>query len=248
LDIVNKINNELNFEQIINKNNYFIASFSYEINNVTLFDRYAENAEGVAIGFDTKHDWQNINENFWIKNYDFMKLLPVIYDKTIQQKIIEYGFYIYKIVKEWLFNAKNAYNSQNNLITNEKKEAGLESLFLRYLEETISFFKHSAFLDEREVRLLYTYDYDFIKKYELHIDKKKFNNKNYYTSTDTHDMSFENYHEFSQEKYKIKLPIKNIVLGSRVKNKEQIVNQIKEQCQKFGFQNVDIQISDIPLR
>ena len=66
---IKQINTQINQNnQKINKNSYFMASFSYEVNKVTLFSIYANNAEGIAIGFDTKHDWQNIKKNFWIKN------------------------------------------------------------------------------------------------------------------------------------------------------------------------------------
>lgn len=249
LEIANNIcNNRLNLEQNINKNSYFIASFSYEINKITLFNSYANNSEGVAIGFDTQHDWQNINHNFWIKNYDFMKLMPIIYDVNIQQKIIEYAFYIYEIIKDWLVNSKQSYNVYGNPIANENKEKGLEDMFIAYLEKTIAFFKHPAFSDEREVRWLYTYDSEFIKKYKLHIEKKQNATKNYYASADAHNMSFDNYYEFNHEIHNIKLPIKSIVLGTRIKNKQEVINKIKNECEKFGFKDVEIKVSDLPYQ
>ena len=249
LEIVNNIcNNKIDVNHKIDKNSYFMASFSYEVNKVTLFRSYANNADGVAIGFDTKHDWQNINDNFWIKNYDFMKLMPIIYDVNIQTKIIEYAFYVYEVIKDWLVNSKQSYNVYGNPITNENKEEGLKGMFIAYIEKTIAFFKHPSFSDEREVRWLYTYDYEFIEKYQLHIDKKQIGTKNYYTSTDAHNMSFDNYHGFNNKKHKIKLPIKSIILGSRVEDKEKIIIQIKEKCEKFGFQDIEIKISDLPYQ
>lgn len=249
LEIVNKFcNNKIDINQKINKNSYFMASFSYEVNKVTLFSIYANNAEGIAIGFDTKHDWQNIKKNFWIKNYDFMKLIPIIYDEDIQQKIVEYSFYIHEVIKKWIVNSKQSVNVNGNPITNENKIKGLESMFIAYIEKTIAFFKHSAFSDEREVRWLYTYDNEFIEKYKLHIEKKQEGRKNYYTSTDAHDMGFDNYYEFNNKKHKIKLPIKSIILGSRVADKENVINQIKDKCKKFGFQDIEVKISDLPYQ
>ena len=61
-------------------------------------------------------------------------------------------------------------------------------------------------------------------------------------------MSFDNYHGFNNKKHKIKLPIKSIILGSRVEDKEKIIIQIKEKCEKFGFQDIEIKISDLPYQ
>ena len=249
LQLANEFNNDnLDIEHIINKNNYFITSFSYEINKVTLFDRYADNAKGVAIEFDTNF-YGNARESFWYKNSNFTKLMPVIYDEETQRKILQYAFYIYEVSKQWLRDSKDFYTPTKKLISKKKREKKIKQYFLTTLEEIISFFKHPSFEDERETRWLYRYEKKFVKKHKFNsIKMKNFNAKNYYTSTDVHNMSFEKAYNFQNIKDDIKLPIKSIILGSRVENQEKVISKIKEQCNKFGFQDVEIKVSDIPLR
>ena len=61
-------------------------------------------------------------------------------------------------------------------------------------------------------------------------------------------MGFDNYYEFNNKKHKIKLPIKSIISGSRVADKENVINQIKDKCKKFGFQDIEVKISDLPYQ
>lgn len=249
LQLVNEFNkDQLELERVVNKNNYFITSFSYEINKVTLFDRYANKAEGVAIEFDT-NSYDNARKSFWYKNLEFVKLMPVIYDEETQKKILQYAFYIYEISKQWLCESKDFYTSANKLISKKKRGKLIKKYFLTTLEEIISFFKHPSFEDERETRWLFRYDKKFIKKHKLHtIEMKNFNEKNYFTSSDVHNMSYEKAYGFQKLENKIKLPIKSIILGSRVQNKEQVVTEIKKQCLKFCFEDVEIKISDLPYK
>lgn len=240
--------NNLDLEHIINKNNYFITSFSYEINKVTLFDRYADNAKGVAIEFDTNF-YNNARESFWYKNAEFTKLMPVIYDEETQRKILQYAFYLYDISKEWLCESKDFYTPTGKLISKKKREKHIRKYFLTTFGEIISFFKHPSFEDERETRWLYRFDNKFIRKHKFNnIKMRKFNNKNYYTSTDIHNMSVEKAYNFQDIKHDIKLPIKSIIIGSRVENQKNIIKKIKEQCNKSGLQDVEIKVSNIPLR
>lgn len=238
----------LNLEHIINKNNYFIASFSYEINKKTLFSEYADQGRGVAIEFDTNF-YDNPSKNFWYKNSNFTKLMPVIYDEETQKKILKYAFNIYEISKQWLEDSKDFYNFNNKLISKKKRKKKIEQYFITTLEEIISFFKHPSFEDERETRWLFRYEEKFIKKHKFNnIEKKTSKEKNYFTSTDVHNMSVEKAYNLQNLEQNIKLPIKRIILGSKVQNKEQVINKIKEQCNKFGFQNIEIKISDLPYQ
>jgi len=246
LKIAEKFNNDkLNIKSKVKKNNYFIASFSYEINNITLFDRYADNAKGVAIEFYTEF---NIKNNFWYKNIEFTNLMPIIYNEEIQKKIMQHMFYILENVKKWIYQSDEYINRKNKLISKKKRINFLEKDFIRITEEVISFFKHPSFKDERETRWFFKYDTKHIKKYKFSIKSKTFNSKNYYTSTDVHNMSLSEIYKFDNNKEKIKLPIKNIILGSRVKNKKQVIKEIKELCIKFGFEDVGVKVSDIPYK
>lgn len=249
LQLANEFNkDQLDLERVVNKNNYFITSFSYEINKVTLFDRYANKAEGVAIEFDTNF-YDNSRESFWYKNSNFTKLMPVIYDEETQKKILQYAFHIYETSKQWLHDSKDFYTPTHKLISKKKRLKKIKQYFLTILEEIISFFKHPSFEDERETRWLFRYDKKFIQEHKFHFYiMKNFNEKNYFTSSDAHNMSFEKAYSFEKIEHNIKLPIKSIILGSRVQNKEHIINEIKEQCYKFGFKAIEVKISELPYQ
>ncbi|QOY55704.1 DUF2971 domain-containing protein [Candidatus Sulfurimonas marisnigri] len=247
LKITDEFNRDrLKIEDNLKTNNYFISSFSYEINNVTLFDRYADKAQGVAIEFDTKFDCIP-RENFWYRNAEFMKLMPVIYEEDIQRKIIQYAFSIYENTKEWLAESKEHYNFDGKVVSKKERKKMLEKFFITTIEEIISFFKHPSFKDEREIRWLYRFDSDFIKEHKFNLKMKKLNDKSYYTSTDAHDMSYQNYYNLD-EKSKINLPIKSIILGSKVENQKKVISELNERCKMFGFQNIEIRVSEIPYR
>jgi len=250
LEIVNKFNtNKLNLEKIVNKNNYFISSFSYEIGKKTLFDEYAEKAEGVAIEFNMQHQYIPRDKSFWYKNSEFMKLLPIIYDKEIQEKIIQYAFYIYDTVKLWIEESPDIYNPFSNKLHSKKKRIKhLTSSFSKIIEEIISFFKDDSFSDEREIRWLYRYDSKFIKKNKFKNKIRNKVNKYYFTTKDAHYMSYDTVYNIDKVVPNIKLPIKSIILGSRVKNKEQIINDIKKKCNLFDFNDVEIKVSNIPYQ
>jgi hypothetical protein len=248
LQLANKFNkDQLDLEHVINKNNYFITSFSYEINKKTLFADYADKGKGVAIGFDVNLNYIPRKENFWYKNAEFMYLMPIIYDLKTQEKILEYSFYIYEQVKQWIYDSGDYY-LKNKLITKEEFVMGLKESFLGNIEEIISFFKHDCFEDEREVRWLYKFDNDFIKEHIFDIQIREFNDKRYYTSKDAHYMGYDSYYDIDDTSYNIKLPIKSIILGSRVEDKEQVLNKIKKQCKKHGFDDVEIKVSDLPYQ
>lgn len=219
LEIAKEFNNDnLDLDHIINKNNYFITSFSHEINKKTLFDEYADKGKGVAIGFNVNLNHLSRKENFWHKNLEFMDLMPVIYDLETQKKILKYSFYIYELAKQWIYESEDYY-SKDKLIPKEEFEDDLKDSFLRNLEEIISFFKDDFFRNEREIRWLYKYDSDFINKYGFNIKMKEFNDKKYYTSKDVHSMAYGSYYDID-EIYNIRLPIKSIILGSRVEKKK----------------------------
>lgn len=249
LQLANEFNKDnLDLEQIINKNNYFITSFSYEINKKTLFADYADQGRGVAIEFDTNF-YDNPRKSFWYKNAEFTKLMPVIYDEETQKKILQYAFYIYEVSKQWLNDSKDFYNFNHKLISKKKRKNKIQQYFLTTLAEIISFFKHPSFEDERETRWLYRYDKKFIKKQKFsNIKMKNFNGKNYYTSNDIHNMSVEKAYNFQNTEYDINLPIKSIILGSRMENKKEMIDEIKNQCKKYGFDDVEIKVSDLPYQ
>jgi hypothetical protein len=231
--IVKKLeNNELSF---------FLASFSDEINKRTLFNEYADNAQGVAIGFDTDYNKEN---NFWYSDFQLLRLMPVIYEVEVQKKILDFAFYIFEIAKEWIYADKECFDYKNNLISKKERKEVLLDDFTRIVEELIAFFKHDSFDAEKEIRWLYMRDVRIMKslQYEL-LDVRNNNNKNYYTSCDIAKASSK-----SEEHKSIRLPIKSIVLGAKVENKDKTINEIKNKLIECGFNDVSIEISNLPYK
>lgn len=250
IKILNKLDiYNLNIENKIKSGNlnFFLTSFSYEVNKRTLFNEYANDAKGVAIEFDIAFNKEN---KFWYNNSSFTNLMPVVYQNDLQEKIINYAFYIFETCKQWLYEEEELYDSDNKLISKKEREDLLVSMLSSLLEEIIASFKDSSFSDEREIRWLYRHDKNFFE--EHNIDSKIIKNqykKNYYTSTDVNKMG---YHEVHKKYYgkavSLKLPIKKIILGSRVKNKNETIKEIKSKLTECDFNDVSIEISNLPYK
>jgi hypothetical protein len=216
-----KIFNDIDKRLNSNNLNYFLACFSFESNYEYLFTNYADDSKGVSIEF-------NFEPNFWFSEPQFLYLMPVIYDITIQKKIIEYCKYLFE-------DFVMIYNSK------EKIEV-FKEYYISIVEELVPFFKDVNFKDEKEVRWLYKMDKNFINKYWgeiLRIRENKHIKKKYYTSTDiARELSP------SEDDIQLNLPIKSITIGSNVENQNDVYNKIKTICNENGFRDIEIKMKE----
>ena len=219
---------------------FFLSCFSYESNCRTLFNLYADCSKGVSIEFDSNF---NIKNNFWYSDAQLLRLMPVVYNDEIKEKIIKYCNYLLDISKQWIDLDKDCFDYKNELISKTERKEIVTTFFKNDMEELLSFFKHKSYEDEREVRWLYKKDNEYINerygKPLLGVREK--GKKKYYTSTDIANRlcPFE-------EKFDIKLPIKSIILGTNVDNKKETIENIERLFKKNGYENIRIKESSLP--
>ena len=130
---------------------HYILSFSLEPDLLNMWTYYTKSTQndGYSIGFNTNELIQSI-EN---ANMTIIDCGNVIYNEMEQERII----------KKVLFKIQEMYNI---LVDNEKKydmdyvNWQIVNAFESYLNLLACYFKHPAFKEEKEVRLVFTNDAD----------------------------------------------------------------------------------------
>lgn len=120
--------------------NFYVICFSEKRDLLSQWDRYADNAKGIAIGFNTRHFVKLQIETG--SQYIFGK---IIYDQSVLVKSIEH-FLRYEIDRKWEpCNDLHNMNLIENITTN---------LVCTILQFSV-LFKNEFFLEENEWRLVY---------------------------------------------------------------------------------------------
>lgn len=126
------------FEEL--SKNFYVICFSEERDLLSQWDRYADHAQGVAIGFNTRH-FVKLQIETEVQ-YAFGK---IIYDKKVLSESAE-RFLRYQIDRAWKAN-DDLYNV--NLIENV-----ITNLVCTMLQYSV-LFKNAFFAEENEWRLIY---------------------------------------------------------------------------------------------
>lgn len=120
--------------------NYYVICFSEKRDLLSQWDRYADNAKGIAIGFNTRHFVKLQIETG--SQYIFGK---IIYDQSVLVKSIEH-FLRYEIDRKW-----KPCNDLHNMNLIENVTTNLVCTILQFSV----LFKDEFFLEENEWRLVY---------------------------------------------------------------------------------------------
>ena len=147
--INNALKNDFTYPKITRK--YYILSFSLEPDLLNMWTYYTKSTQcdGYSIGFDTVELIRSLN----ISNDVSVQCGYVIYDETEQERII----------RKVLLEIQEMYNTLSENINAEGKKFVdwyISNIFESYLDLLACYFKHPAFKEEQEIRLVFVNNTD----------------------------------------------------------------------------------------
>jgi hypothetical protein len=195
-----------------------MTSFSLDGDNLSQWRSYGE----ISIGFGRPFYWGYLPET---------RLDRVIYDTPTQRNIIR--LFAHHCVAAFMHDAQH---HQHHLAESLEAYASLDRLYRRLI-----FYKNPAFVDEREVRLVYVEDPGLFQRLGQATAPKHFRTKGnlvipYVRTTD-----------LNRGKDKIPLPIEKIIIGPQP-NGNLLQSGVRELLNSYGYNSVDVSRSEIPYR
>lgn len=218
-----------------------LTSFSLDGDSLSQWRGYSRGRMGVSIGFD-------VFAQYWIKLKQCY-FHQVIYDYPTQIEIIQNYLYYHEHLLENDLKKVIKNRSGKRVLGSRKKmtEYYCQKMLSR-LYSLISFFKDTAFTDEREVRLVYTEEAELYERSELKKAPKRFRVTDgliipYCTTKDLR----RNWLNSITNDGDLKLPVKEIIIGPNDKS-ALIKNGVTEYLESMEYDDVDVRISTIPFR
>lgn len=207
--------------------NIYTASFSSKSDSLSQFRLYGN----VSLGFE-------INPIGFGSFKGDIHIGHVVYSTEKQVQLIEIFFAL----------LKQSEKMDASMIESDKKnEVSIEYL-ISHLLRIASLFKHPAFSDEREVRLMYSESLEIMDKYGQEIAPRQFRSSGglIVPFTDTFDMLRRSSTDKSNTLNK-KLPLKSVVIGP-VAQAVVLANGMRELLSAHGYEDVVVSLSEAPLR
>lgn len=195
---------------------------------------------GVSIGFKFDHSY--------FKQGISTRLNRVVYKEDQQRKMLANFFHICALISDW--DEEKYISNMKSRKINGGKEDEPENL-LTNLYGHLIFFKNEAFLDEREVRWVYSEDPESYETLGIKLAPKQFRIIGnqlipYVTSRDIEEI-YEQLSDVRSEKEHRNLPITEIVVGPQ-ENPELVRIGIREFMDAHGYKSVTIRNSNVPFR
>ncbi len=208
--------------------NIYTASFSSESDSLSQFRLYGP----VSLGFEASPI-----------GFGFFKgdshLAHVVYDSTKQAQLIKTLFNLLKQSEE-----KDAV-----LVKSDVAKQISTDYIIDHLLRIVAFFKHPAFSDEREMRIMYSEPLEIMDKVGKKIARRQFRTSGGLIApfTDTFDMM--NPSSSSDEGGGVpkKLPLKSVVIGP-VAQAEALASGIRDLLSEQGYPDVEVSLSEAPFR
>ena len=202
----------------------YTASFSSKSDSLSQFRLYGP----LAIGFETDPTW--FSDSKGDVHFD-----RVVYDPDKQSRLIEVFLHLFRQSEE-----KDA-----ALIAGDEKERVTTDYLISQLLRIVAFFKHPAFSDEREVRIVYSEPLETMKEFGVDLAKRQFRVSGglIVPFTDTFDMSRQN----DGDTPSAKLPLKSVVIGP-VAQAETLAKGMRGLLDANGYNDVDVHLSEAPFR
>jgi len=203
---------------------YFVCSFSSAGNDLGQWRAYADNGKGFALGFDTKELEDAFTKNGVIpiaNNATF----PVTYrDKQLEE--------LHRQNIEGIFDLISLPRGQN--LSSEVIQLYVQELSIRLALHTLRtgiFFKHEAYINEREYRFLE------IHRGDIAAPEVKLRNRPY---------SLVKFREFDW-RTKAKGALRRIVVGPAA-DREKAGRFVEDCIRQFHNTSIELSFSDIPYR
>lgn len=207
--------------------NIYTASFSSEPDSLSQFRLYGP----IALGFETNPI------GFGYPKGD-SHLGHVVYDQASQTQLIETYFSLLSQSEE-----KDA-----SLIKSDEKKQVSTDYLVSHLLQIVALFKHPAFSDERELRLLYSEPLEIMDSVSHDMAQRQFRVSGgmIVPFTDSSEMR----ETFSSDKRTLhsqKLPLKSVVIGPTAHAKA-LAKGVRDLLSFQGYHDVEVSLSEAPLR
>jgi hypothetical protein len=227
--------------QLLYSSERFVTCFSENGDLKSQWSDYANKGSGVSIGFDKGYFANSISQHIVPKFID--------YDLNYQERLIEELILLiirFFIDRKYIFNWEKY--SFEQLVSNA---------ILKFIDDILSAFKNPSFQEEQEFRFEHTIDGNMIKKdYSTILFREDGSKLIPYIELTT---EYKNYLIQKAEEYRTDddeaeptfvhklLPIKEIIVGPALEF-EIVKFGINELLNKYGYENVSIKKSSVPLR
>ena len=211
----------------VSRYNIYTTSFSSDSDSLSQFRLYGP----VALGFEA-------NPN----GFGFFKgdicFDHVIYDPAKQVRLIQ----------TFLNLIKQSEEKDAALIKSDEAKKVTAEYLTGHLLQIASFFKHRAFSDEREVRLVYSEPLEAMENFGQETAKRQFRASGglIVPFTDTIDM-YRASSSGDDEQLPPRLPLKSVVIGP-VAQAEALANGMRNLLSAEGYHDVVVSLSEAPFR
>lgn len=207
--------------------NIYTASFSSASDSLSQFRLYGP----VALGFES-------NPIGFGSFKGDTHLDHVVYDPEMQTQLIELFF---SLVEQ--SEAKDA-----PMIAQDAKSRLSQSMLVADLLRIVACFKHPAFADEKEIRLLYSEPLEILDKAGQDCAQRKFRASGglIVPFTDTASMTRRSNSEAGKPD-KPQLPLTSVVIGP-VAQAETLAKGMSDLLSDLGYHDVEVILSEAPLR
>jgi len=207
--------------------NIYTTSCSSDSDSLSQFRLYGP----VALGFEANP----IDFGFFKGDIRFDH---VVYDPEQQ----------FQLIQTFLNILKQSEEKDAALIKSDVSKQVTADYLAGHLLQIASFFKHRAFSDEREVRLVYSEPLEILEKYGQETAKRQFRASGglIVPFTDTFDM-YEPSSFGDEAQLPPKLPLKSVVIGP-VAQADALANGMRNLLSAEGYQDVVVTLSEAPFR
>ncbi len=206
--------------------NIYTASFSTEADSLSQFRLYGP----ISLGFKSNP----IGFGFFKGDSHFAH---VVYDPEKQAELIKTFFDL----------LKQSENIDEALIkSDETKQISTDSI-VSHLLQIVAFFKHPAFSDEREVRIMYSEPLEILDKFGQEVARRQFRTSGGLIApfTDTSDMARQSSTDAGE--ISPKLPLKSVVIGP-VAQAGALARGMRDLLSAQGYHDVEVSLSETPFR
>nr|WP_255730133.1 DUF2971 domain-containing protein [Epibacterium sp. Ofav1-8] len=207
--------------------NIYTTSFSSDSDSLSQFRLYGP----VALGFEA-----NPNGFGFFKGD--IRFDHVVYDPEKQVRLIQTFFDI----------LKQSEQKDVAWIKSDESKLAPADYLTSHLLQIASFFKHRAFSDEREVRLVYSELLENMENFRQETAKRQFRASGglIVPFTDTFNM-YDPAPFSDEEQLPPKLPLKSVVIGP-VAQAEALANGMRNLLSAEGYHDVEVALSEAPFR